>query len=792
MLDNHLRTIKGIKFSEREIDILSCILHMRGAKKIANILQISYRTVERHIQNIMLKIACNSQDAIKDFIETSENHLHIKKHYTSLLIDAFFQNQLLKISTHAKNKKLTFNIINGGNFKQANKKIIKHLELAGLKHDLNNAKIQIILQKNAPPKTTQTVLSIEKYYINFFEILAANIPDIDFSKFVEEFETLSKNTNNVREEITNQLINNIQNNVDLTIPRTKDKSYNKYLILAITGICIILSTFLLKYFSNNIVNTPTVISSDLHIPHASNYLQRPDILNNLNKRVLENKDPIKIFTLTGIGGSGKTTITRQYARESSSNTIWEINCASKEAIYSAFEDFAQALCSTSECINELNAIQNTNDAKKRQKLISTFVAKKLITRPNWLLIFDNAETIKEIKPYLPSNPKIWGNGTIFITTRNTNSISSSYIDENNIINIGPLEHKEKLHLFKKIASNVKTEDVVINNFLNEIPSYPLDISIAAYYLKEHNTPFKDYLNYINTLPLSFIDAQKNILHDVGEYTNTRYAIITLSLQKILKQHPAYFELMLYIALINVTDIPHTLLLYNQDELITNNFIHELKKYSLIQELSKNSLQLHKSTQQIILDFLVQNKNLQLDHSYTGIITENFYQFTMESLEDDNIELIRILTTHAERLGTHPTLLSKTSQALLDISLGSYYFYLSNNNKAEKFLENGVKNLAQNLQLANAQIMLGNVYTNTGKYKKAENIFKQAIQSFINIYDANDYHVAWAKVSLGRLYIKIGQYDQAKIMLTEAYQTYQNYYGKEHPETAWVMFGMSTF
>ena len=98
--------------------------------------------------------------------------------------------------------------------------------------------------------------------------------------------------------------------------------------------------------------------------------------------MLENKDPIKIFTLTGIGGSGKTTITRQYARESSSNTIWEINCASKEAIYSAFEDFAHALCSTSECINELNAIQNTNDAKKRQKLISTFVAKKLITRPN--------------------------------------------------------------------------------------------------------------------------------------------------------------------------------------------------------------------------------------------------------------------------------------------------------------------------------------------------------------------------------------------------------------------------
>lgn len=48
--ENHLKTISGIHFTSREIDVLSCLRYNRGEKKIAEMLDISPRTVEIHIK----------------------------------------------------------------------------------------------------------------------------------------------------------------------------------------------------------------------------------------------------------------------------------------------------------------------------------------------------------------------------------------------------------------------------------------------------------------------------------------------------------------------------------------------------------------------------------------------------------------------------------------------------------------------------------------------------------------------------------------------------------------------
>ena len=65
-----LQELSGIKFTLREIDIMSCILHNRGEKKIANILSISHRTVGTHTRNIMNKIGLNnSREYIIDKVE---------------------------------------------------------------------------------------------------------------------------------------------------------------------------------------------------------------------------------------------------------------------------------------------------------------------------------------------------------------------------------------------------------------------------------------------------------------------------------------------------------------------------------------------------------------------------------------------------------------------------------------------------------------------------------------------------------------------------------------------------
>ena len=94
----YLNTVSGINFTLREIDIMSCVLHNRGNKKTADILSISYRTVESHIRNIIGKINKASRDDIIDFIEKSHVLAHFNTYYTWMLTRYYFKNCLLKIA----------------------------------------------------------------------------------------------------------------------------------------------------------------------------------------------------------------------------------------------------------------------------------------------------------------------------------------------------------------------------------------------------------------------------------------------------------------------------------------------------------------------------------------------------------------------------------------------------------------------------------------------------------------------------------------------------------------------
>ncbi|MFU7503333.1 MAG: helix-turn-helix transcriptional regulator, partial [Candidatus Tisiphia sp.] len=92
-----LNEIGGIKFTPREIDIIACIIHNRGDKKIATLLVISPRTVETHIRSIMQKLGNNSREYIIDLVRKSGKLQCITKYYLHLLAQNLFERQLQKI-----------------------------------------------------------------------------------------------------------------------------------------------------------------------------------------------------------------------------------------------------------------------------------------------------------------------------------------------------------------------------------------------------------------------------------------------------------------------------------------------------------------------------------------------------------------------------------------------------------------------------------------------------------------------------------------------------------------------
>lgn len=84
--NRHLTVINGIKFTFREIEVISCLIHGRNVKKTSILLNISPKTTETHIRNITAKIECNSREGIIDFIEKS-GKIEIIRHLYNHLID---------------------------------------------------------------------------------------------------------------------------------------------------------------------------------------------------------------------------------------------------------------------------------------------------------------------------------------------------------------------------------------------------------------------------------------------------------------------------------------------------------------------------------------------------------------------------------------------------------------------------------------------------------------------------------------------------------------------------------
>ena len=136
LYDEQLTTINGIKFTHREIDIITSIIHMRGASKIASLLSISTRTVETHTANIMRKMDANSREGIIDFVERAGHAPWIDKHYRNLLTQTEFKKLLQEVLRLTHNKSLVCSIIydhDQGENEGFLLTLKKHLSSCGLK-----------------------------------------------------------------------------------------------------------------------------------------------------------------------------------------------------------------------------------------------------------------------------------------------------------------------------------------------------------------------------------------------------------------------------------------------------------------------------------------------------------------------------------------------------------------------------------------------------------------------------------------------------------------------------------
>lgn len=861
LYDEQLTTINGIKFTHREIDIITSIIHMRGASKIASLLSISTRTVETHTANIMRKMDTNSREGIIDFVERAGHAPWIDKHYQTLLIQTGFKKLLRGIFQLTQNRPIICSIIyeyEQGETISFLSTLKEHLSLCGIKtilHEvseeqpasrtlltekhlsqshviyviphrftkkkqilegpdfikknlLNCSSFTFLLCGGSNGEVPKNGLNIDyvgfggqyDYFSSFFNILKRILPDISLDKIIADFK---KN-----HEITQDSASG-KDLLGTGFHLKKDQlegNFSKKKLFWFAAISLVVVTFMglglfvfkqskINLKSQGDVKLASSIRSDLVVPTDHTFLNRPNIISKL-KESLKDNEGIQSVALVGIGGAGKTTIARRYALQQNANIVWEINASTRENLKDSFERLAYALCKSEEEKEILVGLQNIKNKMERDEKILLFVKEKLKAISHWFLIYDNVEKFNDIQKYFPCDSTVWGKGKIIVTTSDSNTKNNSLI--HNFIQIGELSSQEKLMLFMKIMKNegkmqlTPEQEQQADTFLIDVPPFPLDVSIAAYYIKSTHTPYVKYLEGLKENSNDFETIQTNVVKEASDYTKTRYRIVTLSLKQLIDTHEDFADLLLLMSLLNSQNIPRSLLSNYKSDVIIDNFIYNLKKYSLVtSESSSNTIptiSIHRKTQEISLAYLVKRLNLSHSSPLLNSIVSTLEDYITDAIDKEDFSRMKLLIAHCDTFLKYDHLLTETMKSSIGGALGCIYYYLKHNHKAKQLLEENLAILklhygADHVKIARILVYLGNFYRVIGDYEKAKNLLEHSLI----IYKKHPNYVRHARALgyLGVVYRDLGDYQRAKTLLEQSLTIHEKY-SENRIGHAWVL------
>ncbi len=829
----HLQTIQGINFSNREIDVIACILHGRRTSKISELLSISPKTIEVHIRNITEKLnRGGSREVIIDFIEHSNNYQTIKDYYFALLLQSEFEKRLKELSKKIAQQTFQLTIyVNSSDVKIPRFVLLsKHIKLAGIKvpQIINHQSHEIFLTwEKDSIEQKYTFLERSDYYLSFFVFLKLFMPDQDLGKFEAEFLELRNNFSikgshpPMPREHSESISTSKNNNLSF-----KKIAYSLSVIL-------ILAIGAAIYSINNHTQNQIIARSDLIIPNENVLLKRASLLKEI-KNKLNNQNNIRSIALIGPGGAGKTTLARFYALQQKVSIIWEINAETIESLRNSFEFFASHLAKSDEENKVMREILEVKDPKKRADKVLSFTKEKLRHNPNWLLIFDNVEKFSDIQSYFPSDPKLWGKGQIILTSRDQHLAHNNQIRTSLLIQ--ELNPQEKQELFAKIiGTDLINTDKEDQSFVSNLPPFPLDIAIAANYLKSTHISLKDYLKNLNSNNSNFLETQENILKEATPYTKSRYEIISTSIKVLLNEHKDFGDLLLLISLLDSQNIPRDLLESLKDKPIVDNFIHHLKKYSLLTNESNppklgSSFSLHRSTQEISLNYLAMHLPEIVKTQAFERITLAFENHFERVIDEENFRVMNQLLPHINSYIINKDHIPSTLLGALESELGCIYYYqcmydvslqklnsslthFRTKNKrdlsrvarafshlAKVFRETGQYNLAKDtfykslllyennqndvtLEYARTLGYLGYTYRDLANFEKAQHFLKTGL----NIYNQKNGSItwqAWFAAHLGCVEQELGNYSSAKELLAQSLKLYEG--SENHKRISWVI------
>ena len=189
--------------------------------------------------------------------------------------------------------------------------------------------------------------------------------------------------------------------------------------------------------------------------------------------------------LQGLGGVGKTQVALEYLHrfKSDYDMIWWVECGQAQFIDAQLADLADQL-------TEAFPIALPPDAtvEEKARFALSLLSRPRGTRPieEWLLIYDNAEDINAVTPWLPQ-----GGGHTLITSRN-----GAWAERARPIEVEVFTRQESIAHLRRVVPGITSAEA--NQVAEALGDLPLAVETAAVWLKDTDYRVADYLRELES------------------------------------------------------------------------------------------------------------------------------------------------------------------------------------------------------------------------------------------------------------------------------------------------------
>jgi len=824
-----LTVVNGIKFTKRQVDVLSCMINARVKhKQISHILGIAPTVVSSYVTSIREKI---SQSHYRDndiiaYIEKAKNYKELKRHYQHLLLNYNFAELLKSIAKKINIKNDIISIYYStnsthyfllGNHKK--KGVVGHLDTLGFKVEKHMIDLQLLAQ-STQDQAPILIVSQNIVQVIYFDSCNLAIQNNDILKIIKPQsegnsspKILTVNCKNDLHSLVIELITNIASQYKSNFCRivrdavkqhqdvqTKPLSYfyqskdislfelrcqstlpsnlnflrrPKLLFLIMT--LLLLSTFFLYLNTkdNIVFREEEVWNLPLKLEH---YVHRSQFIEQIWEKLLgspKTNQSISLVGLYGLGGAGKTTIANHimhHPRKRYNLRVW-FDAEKDRVLQEAYIDLG---------------------ARHRILQDNWSVSQKITTVKNWmakqhniLLVYDNVPNVESIKKYIPSR------GDILITSRNYKLPCAIAID---VMTEAEATKFLSLLLHTKSLNHQIYEINDIKHLAKKLGHLPLALSQAGAYIYANHLSIKEYLKMYRAIQdqLLLDTARPSLDNQLPTYITWDLSINKL---KNIEGGEEAIKLLNFMSYFHPDNIPKALLakfLFKRHhtptaQMALNKNLDLLSQYSLV-KISHNTISMHR-----LIYSWVKRK-----HSHTTKISHlNQCIFLLKSFfpknEDfsEDIIFLKSLLPHIETLISQSKSLKANQQyAELLYIVGVIKYFLGDYQESCRQLKQSLLIQEQILGAnhLNISYILGYLamsHYELAFYKKSIKLLERSLSIQEKNGKKNLMDIAYTLRRLGMVKCELGNYGESIEVLKKSLKIKNEFLGADSLDSAYI-------